>query len=98
MHKPAPAQHTKGISLSLSLSLSTRLYSWLLNPVGGEEHSITVVNLLLHGFLPDPEHSDRQQGKKTKKQENSARVKRCPEVTLSPGTVFYTFGSLRTRK
>lgn len=54
----SPAEHIKGIFL-----FATRLYSWLLNPVGGEEHStemITEVNLQLHSFLPDPEHFDRE--------------------------------------
>lgn len=78
-----PTEHIKGI-----YSLATRLYSWLLNPVGGEEHSremmhITEVNLLLHSFLPDPEHLDRE---RTSEQQTAAR-----KLHNFPVTVYLPF-------
>lgn len=56
---------------------------------------ITVVNLLVHSFLPDPEHDDREKKKARKKK---ARVKCCPEVAQFPVTTLYLFDSLRIKK
>lgn len=69
---------------------ATRLYLWLLNPVGGEEHSTemmhsTEVNLLLHGFLPDPEHFERE--KQKNKQKNCQQPPgscTIPSYSISP--------------
>lgn len=80
--------HTKGIFL---------LHLWLLNPVGGEEHSkemmhSTEVNLLLHSFRTDPEHFER-------KNINSVNCKQQPgSCTISSYSFFYLFSFPEDKK